>query len=323
MKFSTVASLGGRALLAAVVVAGCAMDVDQPSGSDREMFPGSAGDGAMPDDGEASEFDEVETTEQPDDAEPDAPDSQVTSSCALGAPGVYSPFAEPGGHPSGPVDEHPWTGIGSNGALNVYPAGDEDFRGYGSALPKLVECSNDKDRRSHLDVTTGCLDAVAVGSYSRGRVRASSRDYFRALALGYTPNDSVHPVKWTDQGVEYRFLHHGRTGSGGNPGFKAFARYRSENDLYVASWRFDGVVQIQRKLCGQYTALAVIDDFGPPSANVWHRIAFEADGHELRLYLDDDLVLSATSSSLSWGTAGIRIDSADGTYIDDWIVYQP
>ncbi len=52
-------------------------------------------------------------------------------------------------------------------------------------------------------------------------------------------------------------------------------------------------------------------------------MGFEAVGDDLRLYLDDALVLSATSSSLSWGTAGIRIDSADGSYIDDWTIYQP
>jgi hypothetical protein len=66
-----------------------------------------------------------------------------------------------------------------------------------------------------------------------------------------------------------------------------------------------------------------MDDFGPPSPDVWHSIRFEAVGDDLHLYLDDDLVLSTTSQSLSWGTAGIRIDSADGAYIDDWSVYQP
>src|SRR5687767_12949211 len=125
MKVSTVvAPLGGRALLAAVLAAGCAMDVDQPYGSDKEMLPGSDDDGAEPDEMETSEPDDVETDE-PDDAESGSPESQVTSPCALGAPGVYSPFAAPGSYPSGPVDELPWTGAGSYGQLNVYPAGDE------------------------------------------------------------------------------------------------------------------------------------------------------------------------------------------------------
>jgi hypothetical protein len=308
MKFSTVlAPLGGRALMAVLAVAGCGVGEIQASDPDaEEMVPGTTDDDA-----------------ETDGAESGAPDDQATNPCALGAPDVYTPFADPGEYPSGSVDELPWSGVSPDGAALAYPAGDEDFSGYGDALPEVVECSDDKGRRAHLDVTSGCLDAVALGDYTRGLARTNEHDFFRALSLGYTPGESAHPIKWTDQGIEYRFFHSGKTGDEGNPGFKAFARYRSEDDLYVASWRFDGVVQIQRKLCGEYTALAVIDDFGPPSPDVWHSIRFEAVGDDLHLYLDDDLVLSTTSQSLSWGTAGIRIDSADGAYIDDWSVYQP
>jgi hypothetical protein len=309
MKFSTVlAPLGGRALMAALAVAGCGVGEIQASDPDAEgVVPGTTDD------------DDTES----DGAESEVPDDEATNPCALGAPEVYSPFAGPGGYPSGSVDELPWSGVAPDGAALAYPAGDEDFSGYGDALPEVVECSDDKGRRDHLDVTSGCLDAVALGSYTRGLTRTNEHDFFRALSLGYAPGEPDHPIKWTDQGIEYRFNHGGQTADSGYPGFKAFARYRSEDDLYVASWRFDGVVQIQRKLCGEYTALAVVDDFGPPSPDVWHSLRFEAVGEELNLYLDDDLVLSATSGSLSWGTAGIRIDSADGTYIDDWSVYQP
>jgi hypothetical protein len=307
----SVAPLGGRALLAAIVtVAGCALDVDPAVEPEEAEAIDESVDDAEPD------VDDAEPDASAGEPDRDQPDAQAANSCGLGAPGVYSPFALPGTYPTGPVDDLPWIGASSS-----YPAGVEDFRGYGQ-LPSVVECSNDKKRRSHLDVTSGCLEAVAVGSYTRGLVRTNSSDYFRALALGHVPGDSLHPTKWTDQGVEYRFFHRKRS-SDALAGFKVFARYRSENDLYVASWRFDGVVQIQRKLCGQYTALAVIRDFGPPSLGVWHWIRFEAVGDRLRLYLDDELVLTTTSSSLSWGTAGIRIDSADGAYIDDWAVYEP
>ncbi len=311
MGFSTVAApLGGWALLAALAGAGCVGTIERGSEpGDEETVPGTTPD----DDAE------------PDDPESDAPDDdQATNPCALGAPGVYSPFGERGGYPSGPVDTMPWTGIAETGATNAYPSGVEDFSGYGDALPEVVECSDDKHRRSHLDVTAGCLEAVALGtSYTRGLIETDAHDYFRALALGFTPDDSLHPIKWTDQGIEYRFFHSGKSGNASNPGFKAFARYRSEDDLYVASWRFDGVVQIQHKLCGQYAALAVNKEYGAPSPDVWHSIRFEAVGDNLALYLDGELALTATSSSLSWGTTGIRIDSADGAYIDDWKVYQP
>jgi hypothetical protein len=250
---------------------------------------------------------------------------RVLAICQLGTPGVYTPFAVTGTYPTGTVAQYPWRGkIASSGTV-PYPNGLEDFRGYGTNLPNEVECGADKYRRSHLDVTAGCLRAVATGggAYTRGHIEQTSDGYFRTLALAYSPAEQTLPVKWTDQAIEYRFLHGGRTGSSGNPGFKAFVRYRSEDDLYVASWRFDGVVQIQRKQCGVYTALAVRTGYPPPSANVWHSLRFQAVGSELKLWLDGKLVLTTSASAFAWGTAGIRIDSANGTYLDDWRVFQP
>lgn len=243
---------------------------------------------------------------------------QATTSCPLDEPGLYSPYARDAFYPSGPVAELPW-----RGGSGAYPDGVEDFRGY-SPLPVTVECGGDKERRSYLDVTAGCLEAVATGDgrYQRGRVHTTADGYFRALALGHDDGDPL-PVKWTDQAIEVRFFHRGKTGSAGNPGVKLFARYRSEDDLYVASWRFDGVVQIQRKLCGEYTTLAIRRDLAPPSAEVWHRIRFAAEDDLLTLSLDGAPVLEATSGTFSWGTAGIRIDSADGSYLDDWRVSDP
>jgi hypothetical protein len=239
------------------------------------------------------------------------PEVPTIATCSLGARGVYSPYAESGRYPSGKVSSLPWRG--SSGS---YPSGVEDFRGY--TLPTTVECSSDKDRRDHLEVTSGCLSAVAVGDYSRGRIKG----VFRALALGHAAGTPELPAKWTDQATEYRFYHRGRTGTIDNPGFKAFVRYRSEDDLYVASWRFDGVVQIQKKQCGSYTALATVARKAP-TAEAWHTIKFAAEGAVLTLWLDDAQVLSVRDATFSWGTAGIRIDEADGTYLDDWRVFAP
>lgn len=233
---------------------------------------------------------------------------------------TYSPFVAPGSYPSGPVSTYPWRGQASD-----YPDGCEDFRGYGPSpgVPDTIECAGGKGVRDHLDVTSGCLDAVLMGSehqYARGRVRAPDSD-FRVVALGYSSN-GAGPVKWTDCGMRFRFHCH-QTGENNWPGVKAFQRYRTEDDLYVASWRFDGVAQIQRKWSGDYSVLAVNSSFGPPAPDEWHWFAFEAIGSTLKLYLDDALVLQATSGTFSWGTCGIRIDGADGLYIDDWSIYQP
>lgn len=222
---------------------------------------------------------------------------------------TYSPYDASGSYPSGPVTLHPWVG--------------EDFSQYGAApgVPVEVECSSDKGKRSHLEVTSGCLDAVLIGSqnqYTRGQVRCPDSD-FRVLALGRAAG-YVNPVKWTDCTVKFRFHGH-QTGDTNYPGVKAFNRYRTEDDLYVASWRWDGVAQIQRKWLGDYVVLAIADDYGPPSADAWHTMEFSAIGTSLALKLDDVLVLQTTSGTFSWGTCGIRIDGTDGCYIDDWMVY--
>jgi hypothetical protein len=168
------------------------------------------------------------------------------------------------------------------------------------------------------------LNAVSLsgGTYTRGQIDADSSGYFRALALGRSAGASA-PTKWTDQDVSYRFYYHAKTGNVSGPGFKIFARYRTEYDLYVASWRDDGVAQIQKKQCGNYSALAVDKNYGKPSADAWHTIRFVAKGSTLSLYLDGDLAVQATDTAFTWGTAGIRIDSYDGAYIDDWKVAQP
>jgi hypothetical protein len=237
--------------------------------------------------------------------------------CAGEGTGVYTPYLS-GSSPTGSVSQYPW-----RGGSGSYPSGTEDFRGY-SSMPAEVECSDDKGHRDYMDVTDGCLNAVSLsgGTYTRGQIEADPSGYFRALALGRTSGSSA-PTKWTDQAVSYRFYYHAKTGNVSGPGFKIFARYRTEYDLYVASWRDDGVAQIQKKQCGNYTALAVDKNYGKPSADTWHTIKFVAKGSTLSLYLDGDLAVQANDTSFSWGTGGMRIDSYDGAYIDDWKIAQP
>jgi hypothetical protein len=248
------------------------------------------------------------------DAEENSADETITTTCSE-AVGTYTPFVA-SGSPSGTVAQFPWRGVSSS-----YPNGDEAFAGYGTPLPVTVECSNGKSARDYLDVTAGCLSAVAIGSYTRGQIHAEADDAFRMVALGHTGTSP--PVKWTDAGVEYRFHYAQQIGTANNPGFKAFLRYRTEDDLYVASWRTDGVAQIQKKKCGIYTPLAVAPSYGAPTANAWHTIRFTVVGDTLTLILDGKTAVTAHDSSFSWGTAGVRIDAMDGAYLDDWRVFAP
>lgn len=243
------------------------------------------------------------------------PPPAPTPGCPAYGSDVYTPFPGSGPFPTGKVSTYPW-----RGPTTAYPNGMEDFSGY-AALPSSVECGGTRSLRSHLDVTAGCLEAVSNAGNAVGRVQGTSTGYFRTFALGYAAGDPTHPVQWTDQGAEYRFFY--TNGATGNTGFKVFTRYRTEYDLYVASWRMDGVVQIQKKHCGEYTVLHKLATYGAPSTNAWHTIRFEAVGNRLELFLDGQLVISTTDDTFTAGTAGIRIDSMTGALIDNWRVYAP
>ncbi len=247
----------------------------------------------------------------------DATTVDLVSGCPSNGPEVYSPCRAPGKYPNDTVAAVPW-----RGESMMYPNGDENFTNYGSSLPVTVECGDDKSMRSYVDVTAGCLMAVDVAGYTRGQIHPTPDGYYRSLALGYAADGDL-PAKWTDQAVEYRFLYKAQTGDNGNPGFKAFLRYRTEDDLYVASWRTDGVAQIQKKHCGVYTPLIILPTFGAPTPNVWHTIRFTAKGSTLELSIDGKVAATASDTDFSWGTAGIRIDSMDGAYLDDWKVFAP
>jgi hypothetical protein len=243
--------------------------------------------------------------------------SDLSGSCPAYNSSVYTPYTG-GSSPSGTVRQFPWRGNSS-----TYPNGDEAFNGYGSSLPATVECGSSKSERNYLDVTAGCLSAISTSTGTRGKIQLTSDGSYRSFAKAFTSGGTA-PVKWTDAGTSYNFYYSAKPLSVGvTPGFKAFLRYRTEYDLYVASWREDGVVQIQKKQCGVYTALKIDKSYGPPAANKWHNIRFEAVGPKLSLWLDGKLAMTVTDSTFTWGTAGIRIDSYDGAYLDDWKVYQP
>jgi hypothetical protein len=238
------------------------------------------------------------------------------SHCSAYPPGTYTPYSAPGTYPRGAVATLPWRGPDA-----TYPNGDENFSAYSPG--ELVGCSDDKSLRTYLNVTDGCLYAQTAAGAMGGKVDATSEGYYRAVALGFLPNDYDHPARWTDQAVSYRFRYSAQTGNVGNPGFKAFARYRTEEDLYVGSWRTDGVVQIQRKQCGDYTPLVIDFNHAAPSPDVWHTIELDAVGTQLSLYLDGQLAVQATDRAFSSGTAGMRIDSMNGAAIAEWRVFAP
>ena len=95
-------------------------------------------------------------------------------------------------------------------------------------------------------------------------------------------------------------------------GFHLFGRYKTENDLYVASIRIDGNITIKKKKGGEYITLGVkkmqIFDVGKIFC-----IMFNINETTLSLYVDNILVLKVEDNNdvLESGTHGIRTDYCD------------
>lgn len=233
------------------------------------------------------------------------------SSC--NPPGTYEFFPGTGYYPSGSSEVYTWQtpdGVSFEG-----------FETYADGT--VIEVSSNKALRSHIEVTSGSLLSkhLSGGLYKR----AKTEDYnFRMLIQGLHNGSRV---KWTDQAVEARFyIDSWQEATDNWQGIHLFTRYRTENDLYVASLRSDGTVYFKKKLCGTYTTLAtgtLKDQAGNPKSfqtKRWYKLTLVAIGNHIDFYVDNVLQLSVTDGTFSWGTSGLRTDYAN-VYLDDLILY--
>lgn len=199
----------------------------------------------------------------------------------------------------------------------------EDFESYTNG--EIIECSSDKTAQDHLDVTSGCLKSKYAGNWRRGY---TDDRVFRMVTI--SRDDDDREIKWTDQTISYRaYITEFQDDLPDDPipdwaGLHVFFRYRTSDDLYVASIRYDGKATIKKKHNGIYTTLAWMnldDSFldsntGKLKTQQWYQLKATADGSTLKFKLDGTEILSATSGTFSWGTTGIRTDYVS-TYLDD------
>ena len=240
---------------------------------------------------------------------------------------TYDHFPGDGLYPIGTVSEYPWyTGWGR--------VSQEDFEHY--------ESGRDLSGTPWLSVTSGRLEARHFDPFRRGWAEGNGGTGARILASAYTTDN----VQWTDQEVSYRaFVKNWdpaepETAQKRNvQGLNVFARYRTENDLYVASYKRNGRIMIQRKLCGRYTKLVTEWQAEIPQ-NTWVTLTFRvrtlpSGANHLQLEveytvagnserhvvvaIDGDLDAAAY---LSAGTHGIRTDLVK-VYLDDWTLAEP
>ncbi len=212
----------------------------------------------------------------------------------------YTPYSLPN-HPLGAVLDLPW-----QGAASVQPDGAEDCHGLNSDSTKRADVSGT------YVVTCGAMAGGAI-------VPTVAGSAFRMLALGHTAG--LGPVRWTDGYTSYRFRYSGPDVLGVNPGFKLFARYETEDDLFVASWRLDGTACIQLKSGGKYSTIAQAP-MQSPAPGAWNRIGFDVQGADLVLVLNGAraAIASGVFPAPYAGTFGIRTDGVLGAEITDWCV---
>lgn len=189
------------------------------------------------------------------------------------------------------------------GTPQEYPFPSQYFSEYNDG--QIIGQSSSKDPDADLIVTSGELYCDSF----EGKKQAFTNTYnFRVLLNGMVNNTRVG---WTNSIVN-TFI----TPVAKQPNIKSwagmhlFTRYRTSDDLYVASYRFDGNVTIKKKIAGVYTTLAQAS-LSAPVLGTKYQLQFTAKGSNLSFFVDGKKVLTVDDYDLDWGTAGVRLDYTD------------
>lgn len=226
----------------------------------------------------------------------------------------------------------------------------ETFNQY--ADNETVECASGKSLRSHLDVTSQCLRKQTISNGSTGYSASvehalldlpQGEEFRKIRALAFSLDANGQRVLWTNQEHRLRLylssLDKKEPGYESNQGMSMFARYRTENDHYVASLKTNGYMFIKQKLCDDNNYATLKDGtFGSPvTTKSWYNLVFRAEdvkhpetgmpGVKLTFtvtrpsdgYKKTLTTTQYASRRFSNGTGGFRTDFIRG-YVEDWRV---
>jgi hypothetical protein len=132
-------------------------------------------------------------------------------------------------------------------------------------------------------------------------------------ASAYTGNSN------TDQSI-YARVRETAIGTGTQPWFGLFARYRDAANYYYVTVRNSNEISLRRLVNGATQVL----DSAPFNVSIdnWYELRLEAIQNQLRVYVGNRLILEATDASFSEGRFGAVMYKAAAAY-DDMIVTQP
>ena len=130
---------------------------------------------------------------------------------------------------------------------------------------------------------------------------------------------SVTQSRVADQSVQARAFEWG-VGTGTQPWFGLMARYRDAGNYYYVTVRNSQEISLRRLLNGTTLVL----DSAPLAVNVgqWYSLRLEAIRDQLRVYVDNELILEATDNAIGEGRQGAVMYKAITEY-DDVLITQP
>ncbi|MES1263128.1 MAG: hypothetical protein ABUL69_02150, partial [Peristeroidobacter soli] len=148
---------------------------------------------------------------------------------------------------------------------------------------------------------------VANGAYAQNSVAAEARDVIGGPTGDQIVEARVRPIAWSTAGTA-------------EPWAGVLARYVDTNNYYYLHLRRGGTVSLRKLVNGVITTLASATF--PVSVNTQYTLRLEAVGTELRGYVNGNVVLQATDSSLIQGIGGVMTNKA-AVRFDDYLAYQP
>ena len=190
-----------------------------------------------------------------------------------------------------------------------YPYPSQYFQEY--SVGEVIGKSSAKDPDAPIIVTSGELRCANYG----GKKQAFTDTYNFRMLMNGMDSEGVR-VGWTDSITNASVTPVAKDSNGPSwAGMHLFSRYQTSNDLYVASYRFDGKVTIKKKIAGKYTTLAV-ESVDKPVMGESYLLQFTVSGDTLSLFVNGSKKASVRDSDLVWGTSGVRLDYCD-CYIEN------
>jgi hypothetical protein len=201
------------------------------------------------------------------------------------------------------------------GTPQQYPFSSQFFTNYNEK--QIIAESCNKDPKADLIVTSGKL----YTNIFEGKLQAFTDTYNFRLLLNVMDKNQVR-VGWTNSIINVVVTPvFKQPNQPTTAGIHLFTRYHTSNDLYVASLRFDGLATIKKQINGIYTTLGEFK-FGVLVLGKTYKLQLKTKDDNISFYIDGKKVVYVNDNSLSWGTAGIRIDYTD-CYIESIRITTP